>query len=102
MPLYVGAQAPEAYRLTVTSKDVDLTTVTAAKIIVRDPFGNESTWTATTSNATTNAIEVTHVMSGELVTEGDHYFFAELTVPGGTIRSTTVKRQVLARFGLSN
>lgn len=48
--IWEGALAPERYELVVSSTiedGIDLSTVTAAQLIVRNPGGTESTWTAT-------------------------------------------------------
>lgn len=99
--VYVGALAPEAYVLDLTpgTTGVDLSTVSAALFRVLDPEGNETTWTAAQSNKTSTTLTLTHAFaSGDIALVGDYAIYAQLTIPGGTVRSLTRTRLARARF----
>lgn len=99
---YLGMRAPATYRHTVTSKVVDLTTVTAAALKVKGPDGVEVTWTAAIeAGATTGKLVAIHDFAADgsdLAKKGLHIIYAELTVPGGVLTSKPVAMTVKAKF----
>lgn len=88
--IYQGAVAPEALAINVVpgQSGLDLSTVTAATLSVKDLAGTVSTWSATRSNQTASTLTLTHTLvAGDTAVLGLHIVYANLTVPGGTIRT---------------
>lgn len=104
--IWAGGVAPEAYVLELTSiGGVALSTVTASVLKVRDPSGVEANWTVTQSyNATTGILTLTHQFNNvtpEVTRPGLWSVYAELTVPGGKLRSKPRGIFVRAKFDVA-
>ena len=102
---YVGAVAPESVAIAVTQgqSGIDLSTVTAATMLVQLPDGQETTWDASLSGATALGVTVTHTFqAGDLQIPGRYVILAALTVPAGTIRSRPRVLTVLPKFSVDN
>ncbi len=98
--VYRGAKAPEALAVVITSgqSNLDLTTVSAVSLIVRDSQGVERTWTATVSGLSTAQLTATHAFAADgsdvpLATE--YRVMPQLTVPGGVRRCVPFSLTVL-------
>lgn len=104
--LWVGALAPEAYVLELTSADadIDLSTVTAAVLHVQAPDGTESTWDAVhVWDAVEEVLTLTHVFhatTSELDKSGPWSAYAWLTTPDGPIRSRPRRIIVWPRYAV--
>jgi len=100
---YQGAVAPESYKVTVKQgkSGIDLTTATAAQMLVQLPDGEDATWSASiVSGATALALVAVHFFgSGDLPQVGDYKVVVKLTVPGGFIRTPPSTLRVLPPFG---
>ncbi len=99
--VYVGLVAPYAYVLDLVPGDsgVDLATVTAGLLHVRDPDGNETTWTVALSNQTMTTLTLTHeYVTGDVAVSGEFVIYANLTIPAGTVRSVPQPLTVHERF----
>jgi hypothetical protein len=69
---------------------VDLSTVTAASFIVKRPDGSTATWAATRSNQTATTLTLTYAfLLGDRPIRGAYAIYARLTIPAGTVRTTT-------------
>jgi hypothetical protein len=99
--VYLSPVAPEAYVLNLVpgTSGVDLSTVTAASLIVRKPSGDETTWTATRSAQTATTLTLTHVfIAADVAESGEYVIYASLTIPSGTVRSAPQPLTARERF----
>ena len=103
--IWAGAVAPEAYELVLSSAAVggaDLSSVSDADFVAKDPDGVEHTWAASHAwNGSTQLLTVTftfHATSSEVQKQGTWRVYAKLTLPGGTVRSRPRKILVHERF----
>lgn len=102
--LYIGAEAPEAYELSLTSEPsgVDLSTVTAAVLRVKKTNGVETSWAVTMSSQTSTTLKLTHVFAAnELDAPGSWAVYAELTLPTGKVRSKPRSIIVRGKFDVT-
>lgn len=102
---YVGAVAPEGVAVTVGQGEsgIDLTTATAASMLVKLPDGTETTWTAVLSGATSLSVVATHTFAaGDLTQRGRYVVVVALTVPGGTIRTRPKILTVLSQYAVDD
>ena len=103
--IYQNAIAPETVSIVVESGDsgIDMTTISAASMKVQDEDGNEVTWTAALSGATTSQVTVTHTMPASLPSDvpdvGEYSVVCSLTLPSGTVRSRPARLVVRPYYG---
>lgn len=98
--VYRGAKAPEALAVTITRgrSNLDLTSVSAVTLVVRDEDGVERTWSASVSGASSAQLTATHTFNadGNDVPVAKIYrVMPHLTVPGGVRRCVPFNLQVL-------
>lgn len=98
--VYRGAVAPEALAVVITSgqSNIDLTTVSAVSLIVRDSNGVERTWSATVSGSSIAQLTATHSFAADgsdvpIATE--YRIMPRLTVPGGFRRCVPFSLKVV-------
>lgn len=100
--VYVGAVSPESFAMDVTPGEsgVDLSTVTEAVLYALKPSQEIASWTADLSEQTADALTVSYSFPGTspVDEEGDWKVYALLTLPDGTVRTTSVTLRVLGRF----
>ena len=99
--VYAGAVAPESLKVTVAqgSSGIDLTTVTAAQLLVKKPDGTTLSWSATISAATATSLTLTHVFSAaDVDVTGIYVVVPKLTVPAGFVRGVPKKLTALDPF----
>jgi hypothetical protein len=88
--VYLDPVAPEVYVLDLTpgTSGVDLSTVSAAVLVVQEPDGTQTTWSAVRSNITSTTLTLTHAYAaGDVDQAGEFVIYAALTIPSGTVRS---------------
>ncbi len=101
--LYQNAVAPAAYEQHIGTGDsgLNMTTVTAAVFKVLKPGGTQVSWTAAIAvGATAAGLTLRHAFSAapsELDVAGVYIIHAELTVTGGKVTTSRVRRLVRAR-----
>jgi hypothetical protein len=98
--VYRGARAPEALAVTITRgrSNLDLTSVSAVTLVVRDEQGTERSWTASVSGAAADQLTATHVFSSDgtdVPVAKVYRVMPQLTVPGGIRRCVPFSLQVL-------
>lgn len=99
--IYAGAAAPEGLRVVVRrgQTTVDLSTVTAATLALRDALGNAATWSATIVEQSAERLVLEHVFDvfgRETMRVGRYRAFAMLTVPAGVRRAGPFTVSVVA------
>ena len=90
--IYVNPTAPQTYTTDIVpgSSGVDLSTVSAASFVVRQPDESIASWAAALSNQTTTTLTLTHTYAtGDMAIKGSYLLYALLTVPGGKVRTAT-------------
>lgn len=101
--VFVGALAPYALQMTVTTDDVafDLSTATVGRFEVRRQDGKEITWTAVlgTLTATTAALSHTFV-ADDLPKVETLRVYAVITLPSGDVVSEARVVQVVDPFAI--
>lgn len=72
MPVYQGALSPEGLQILVGPlAGVDLTLVTSATVLLKNPQGSSVTWTGwTLSNQTSSGVTLTHLFQPGDVDQG--------------------------------
>lgn len=95
--------APYALQMVVSQglgqPTVDLTTVSAAVFKMKRPDGSVVTWTATLSAASQTSLTLTYLYAaGDLVQLGQWTAVANMTVPGGTVKSDPMSFTVVDEF----
>lgn len=99
--VYRSPRAPEAFFEIVNQDDtgLDMTTVTAATYSVKDPLGIHYTWDCILINQSTANVTVVHpFVSGDLDITGDYEIFANLTIPGGVVRTVPKQFTVVEEY----
>lgn len=99
--VYVGIVAPYAYVLNLVPGDsgVDLSTVSAAVLVVQKDDGTETTWTCAMTNPSATTLTLTHpYIAGDVNMSGEFVIYANLTIPAGTVRSLPQPLIVRERF----
>lgn len=106
--VYQGALSPEALQMHVRQENsnLDLTTVTAVTLSVKQPDGVEVTWGATiAAGPTPPAATPTDLwivygfLAGDVDKVGEYSAFANLTTGSGVIRSAPSSFEVEPKFG---
>jgi hypothetical protein len=81
-----------------------MTTVSAAVFKVLKPNNNAVvSWSTAISGATATSLVLTHTFSAaptEVDVSGVYIIYAELTVPGGTLTTTRIRREAKGLFEL--
>lgn len=98
--VFRGAKAPEALAVVITSgqSNLDLTTVSAVSLVVRDSAGVERTWNATVSGSSVAQLTATHSFAADgtdVPTATEYRIMPQLTVPGGVRRCVPFSLLVL-------
>jgi hypothetical protein len=98
--VFRDAREPEALAVTITrgKSGLDLSTVSAVTLLVRDDQGNERTWTTVISQQTATQLTATHVFAADgtdvpVVTT--YRVMPRLQVPAGIRRCEPFPLQVL-------
>ncbi len=81
--------------------DMDLSTVSAATLIVQTPQNgySEETWTVSMSLKTATTLRLTHIfLAGEADVAGKYTAVAVLTCTGGTVKADPQSFQVLNKY----
>lgn len=101
--VYLNPVAPEVYASDIVpgTSGIDLSTVTAATFSVRKPDETELSWTTTLSNQTSTTLTLTHAyVTGDVDIPGRYLVFALLTMPSGTVRTSTKAFQGKGKYEL--
>lgn len=98
--VYRGAKGPEALAVTITrgKSNLDLTTVSAVTLVVRDSLGVERSWTAAVSGQSTAQLTATHTFAADgsdVPTVTTYRVMPHLTVPSGVRRCVPFSLKVL-------
>lgn len=84
--------------ITSGQSNLDLSTVSAVSLIVRDPNGVERTWSATVSGSSTAQLTATHSFAADgsdVPVATEYRIMPHLTVPGGVRRCVPFSLKVL-------
>jgi hypothetical protein len=97
--VFRGAKAPEALAVTILrgKSTLDLMTVTAVTLVVRDDAGVERTWTTAISGKTSTELIATRVFESDgsdVPIATSYRVMPHLAVPGGTRRCEPFTLQV--------
>jgi hypothetical protein len=99
MEIHAGAVAPYEHAVRVTSEAFNLSTASAAVILVRRENGDEVEWAATVSEAAAGSVLVTHAYEdGDVPDVGTLQCVAEVTTDDGEIVSIGYSLNVIDPF----
>jgi hypothetical protein len=99
MSLSVGMGPPYALRVTCTGGSIDYTTVTAVAMFVEKPT-RETVWSASIQAQSATALTAEHLMSKADLVDADAgtmRVFLDMTVPTGTLFSSTAEVEIVTR-----